>query len=179
MTEKRLAHEKLGFIPDWTSEITQKIILNVNTTSFRKIKFEYVSDTERGDPDNILPDFASLDSPTTDLLDIHIYETSFVQIWLAGNLLDWFWRPEDAITTCYPNTARYFNLEYFLNGTWIRNPNEDDRCQGVRFGAILRNGNPGPDTNDPFNMNVILDWGDNHFLPMTIDPDIQNPGVGP
>lgn len=174
MPNKKLNHVSLG-PPSFTSQTTQIIIVHANLTG-RKLSFEYKSKILTGDPDTVLPtqeDF--VDPPITELLDIKIEQDCFVQMWLHTGNIGWYWRSEDAITTVEPLQSQYKRLEYMLNGSWTANPGEDARCQGIRFGAVHRGG--GPRQDDPFNMNMILEWGPNEVLPITIDPDIQNPKV--
>ena len=172
MPNKKLSHVSIG-TSTFTSQATQIIIL---TASFagRKLVFEQKTKLERGDPDSILPTQAELVDPTiTERLDIKIDETCFVQIWLHNVNLDWFWRSADAITTVEPLKGQYTQLEYWVDGQWTSNPDEEARCQGIRFGAIRRPGSNRVD--DPFNLNLMLEWDGEEVLPITIDPDIQNP----
>jgi hypothetical protein len=172
MAGKQLGHHSLAR-SGFSSDKTQIIQLDVDRSDPRKLKFKYATVTRQGNANTILPDFNEmLALPTTDLLDIHIEERCFVQMWLSAQTIDWFWRPQDAITMAHPGVPFYTQLQYDVNGTWVENPGEQARSRGIRFGAQLRGGGPGP--KDPFNLNVILDWGE-AVLPMTIDPDIQNP----
>jgi hypothetical protein len=174
MGDKVLGHTSLG-TDAFSSTKTLLIQVDIDLSSQKKLKFGYKHMIRRGNPDDI-PDWAEFaGASTTKLLDIPIEETCFVQMWLLRDNLDWHWRSQDAITTSADRKALYKRLTYFKDGLWVPDPGKDAKCQGIRFGAVRRPGNPGP--TDPFNMNIILEWGPDEVLPITIDPDIQNPKV--
>jgi hypothetical protein len=175
MARKPLSHISLG-THEFSSDVTQKIYVTRDMTSQNKLKFKYACVTVVGDPSTIFPlaeDFAV--PPTTDLLDIKIKKTCFVQMTLLRTNLDWHWRTQDAITTAISQRTYYKQLQYLVGEDWVEDPGDGARCQTIRFGAYKRAGDEGP--RDPFNMNVILEWDSNDVLPITIDPDIQNPKV--
>lgn len=175
MATKKLGHQALG-PAGFSSQTTQLILIEPDFSTPNKLKFKYATTTVEGNPDDILPDFARFIPPrTTDLLDIYVRKNCFVQMWLLRDKLDWHWRPQDAITTSEPLKSQYLQLQYRFNDAWVETPGDAAICQGIRFGAVLRPLPEGP--KDPFNLNVILEWGPNEVLPMTIDPDIQNPKV--
>jgi hypothetical protein len=172
MANKKLAHNSLG-LGSFNSQKTQTILIDIDMSVPKKLKFKYASWSAAGDPDSMLPAENDFLSPKpTDLLDIKIEEDCYVQMWLVNQNLDWYWRSEDAITTTESVKSIYKQLEYYHNGGWVTNPGEKAKCHGIRFGAVFRGGNP---TDDPFNMNFMLEWGPDEVLPVTIDPDIQNP----
>lgn len=174
MTYKPLGHSSLG-TRNFNAEKTLSIQLEADVSSTNKIKFYYKSLLREEDPDRVprASDFASL-APTK-LLDIPIKEKCFVKILLLRGNLDWHWRPMDAITTVVSAKSLYKQLRYYKDGDWVADPGQNAICQAIRFGAWLRPGPEGP--KDAFNMNVILEWDSGEVLPITIDPDLQNPKV--
>ena len=174
MPNKRLNHVSLG-TGNFSSQVTQVITLDASLSN-RKLSFVYTSRIIRGDPDKVFAVEADFIDPNiTELLDIKIEEDCWVQMWLRNIGIGWHWRSRDAITTVEPRKSQYTQLQYLVNGAWVPEPEEEARCQAIRFGAIHRGGSVRID--DPFNINLILEWGTNEVLPITIDPDIQNPKV--
>ena len=106
---------------------------------------------------------------------IRIEKDCYILIWLSKNV-DWHWHPTRAITTARNDlTDRYFALEYLTPGGWVPPAPAGVTTRCIRFGARFRGG---PTTQeDLFNMNVMLENPDGTMLPITIDPDIQNPKV--
>lgn len=173
MALKPLEHNPLGTESFPTDVPTQMEYIYPEVVG-RSIRFKRVTHIRQGDPDTIFPSRAEFErGPITDLLNIGISETCFVQITLINSNYDWHWRQKDAITTATSRRNFYRQLKYLVGETWVNQPDEDAICQTIRFGAFLRPGPHGP--SDPFNMNVILNWGADGVLPITIDPDLQNP----
>ncbi|HEX8572485.1 MAG TPA: nucleotide synthetase [Allosphingosinicella sp.] len=173
MELKPLEHNPLG-TDSFPTNVPTQLEYIFPEIDGRAIKFKRVTTVREGDPDLIFPDRSEFErGPITDLLNIEIRMTCFVQITLINDKYDWFWRPEDAITTAVSRRNYYRQLRYLVGKTWLKQPSDDGVCHTIRFGAVYRGGQEGP--KDPFNMNVILDWGSDGLLPITIDPDLQNP----
>jgi hypothetical protein len=106
-------------------------------------------------------------------LDIKIAEDAIIDIRLHKPIF-WHWAPENAVTTGKDMKDYYFLLEYFVNGTWIPDP-QGSICERIRFRAKM----DGNNHDTPFNLNVHVVYDNNEILPISIDPDIRNPGTLP
>lgn len=94
----------------------------------------------------------------------------------------WRWATAiDAVTTKQPFPGLYFDLRYLgKNGSYTReNFPPDEACLQVAFGAKYNKDNMLGPAIQPYNLNLELIYADGTALPITIDPDIRNPGGGP
>jgi hypothetical protein len=106
-------------------------------------------------------------------LDIKVQTDVWIELELGGTT-SWHWALADAVTMGQPTTD-YFQLEYETSQGW--NPDSNgEPCKLIRFGARKIKGKP--DTPYAFNMNIELE-DDDGVVPITIDPDIRNPGKVP
>ncbi|MEO6634001.1 MAG: nucleotide synthetase [Devosia sp.] len=106
-------------------------------------------------------------------LDLKIPNHVIVRIRLDKPLF-WQWAPKNAVTTGTKATAHYFLLEYFANGIWVADP-DSVPCDQIQFRAKKQT----VQQDIAFNMNVIIVYDNNEVLPVSIDPDIRNPGTLP
>lgn len=171
---KKLQHSPLGET-EFDSEWTLDVVIDIDHSKAKKLKFKCkISDPHKEDKSFSPPERFVKSQPITDLLDIAIDRDCYIRMQLLPDNVDWRWRRQHAITTVEPVQTMYTDLRYLCDGRWEREAGPDDICQTIRFGARARP-TGSPRTEDPFNMNIILDWGGDGVLPITIDPDIQNP----
>lgn len=109
-------------------------------------------------------------------LDIRILHDVWIEIELADERA-WHWAMSNAITTGerMEDPPHLFRLQYQTRLGWRSNPNGQP-CRVIRFGARRIPGPP--NTPYAFNMNIELE-NDDGVVPITIDPDIRNPGTVP
>ena len=94
---------------------------------------------------------------------------------------EWRWSTAiDAITTKEPFPSYYFDLRYLgKNGSYTRETfPADEACLQIAFGAKYNRDNMLGAAIQPYNLNLELIYADGTALPITIDPDIRNPGGG-
>ena len=120
---------------------------------------------------------AELRPPKAQLLDVPVSQHCRIEFRLCSGVA-WRWNEEMAIGRGNEEVPHYFNLEYWDEdaGGWVKQseikPNDERVFKRIRFCAEKRNGTT---ENHPINLNVLLEYPDNKILPVTIDPDIQNP----
>jgi hypothetical protein len=169
-------HEPLGSNGAWNPPVTYQVILGMNRGTARKLLFTKPKDTEivtsqtPSRPSGIM---LTRHNPTR-LLDVIIENDCFIELWLSDKI-DWFWRPKNAITTSLPVGGNYFNLQYadLAANTWATVPDQNSKYYGVRFGVKKRT----QQVFDSINFNIVLEYPGGDVLPISVDPDIQNPGV--
>lgn len=119
----------------------------------------------------------------TEALDVKIDRDCWIDITLKSDHARW--SVKDAVTLGEEDAQHYFVLEYFVNGGWARNyvdghwvqDPDDVPCKRIRFGAMLRG--PGDKNDVPVNFNLDFEDDNGEFLPVSVDPDIKNPGTKP
>lgn len=115
--------------------------------------------------------------PKAQLLNVPVRQHCRIEFRLCSGVA-WRWNEEMAIGRGNEDILHYFNLEYWDEAAnrWVRQSeitSTDDRIfRRVRFCAEKRNGVM---EDHPINLNVLLEYPDDKILPVTIDPDIQNP----
>lgn len=112
------------------------------------------------------------EAPKTERLDLEIEKDCRIELHLADNF-KWRWNDVMAIGRGKESVPHYFNLRYWDDDKkdWVR-PTEGKKYMAIRFFAELRR--TGKDK-DAINLNVLLEYSDTEMLPISIDPDIQNP----
>jgi hypothetical protein len=162
-----LDHHILRSYPGWNPGKTLEYVLDVRKGNDGRLVFEYVTK-----PAQNLPPPHNGKSPA---LDIKIHGSKWIQIELSENSA-WHWHPEKAVTMGV-KTDDCFQLEYKTTEGFEPGPTTE-KCRVIRFGA-QKAGSGDPDDAYPFNLNVMLECADGNVLPITIDPDIRNPGTVP
>jgi hypothetical protein len=169
-----LSHEPPGPDPGgWNPSATYLVVVDFDRSNSRKIIFRKTHHVEVPTP----PDNQPLPEPTPTgsgefLHHVEIQKDCYIQFWLSKNV-DWHWHDEKAITTAKSLPTQYFKLQYLTSQGWDDKPLAGQPTRCVRLGAKYRG--PGSPKADLFNMNVMLENPDGSTLPITIDPDIQNP----
>lgn len=96
------------------------------------------------------------------------------------NQREWHWsRDFDAITTKKDKTRYYGKVLYEKDGEfvpWDGKAPKNWRCRQIMFLASL-NEDAGSETAHKFSLNIDLILPDGRELPISLDPDIQNPKV--
>lgn len=156
-------------LPDssWKADKTLEFVLDVQKGSGKRLVFEYIVK-----PAHNLPAPHHGKSPS---LDIKIEDSTWIQIELSKNCA-WHWDTERAVTMGVA-VGDYVQLEY-KTSTGFDLDSKGEACRIIRFGARKAvDGNL--DDPYPFNMNILIECADGHILPITVDPDIRNPGRVP
>ncbi|HEX9933140.1 MAG TPA: nucleotide synthetase [Allosphingosinicella sp.] len=171
---KKLQHSPLGetkFVSEWTMDV----LIDIDHSKKRKLRFrrQILKPTKTREELDLPENFVKR-QPITDLLNIPVEIDCYIRMRLLSGKVDWRWRRQDAITTVESMQTMYTDLRYLCNGRWECEAGPDDICDTIRFGARARP-KGSPPTKDAFNMNIVLDWGSDGVLPITIDPDILNP----
>ena len=163
---------------NWSSAMTTYWVLTYTIDTNGKLVFSYKEPTAV--PATEVRSFQDLLSLTLSepksLLDLKVYDHTFIEIWLDPTLNMQWSRKYDAITTKDDYRQYYFELRLREGDTLYT----VDQFPGsatplvARFGALHRAHLP-PE-NHGFSMNIELVDGQSS-LPITIDPDIRNPSV--
>lgn len=117
----------------------------------------------------------------TRMLDLSIAKDCRVVIALDP-AQSWRWSTAiDAVTTKESFPGLYFDLQYLgKNGSYTRETfPADEACLQIAFGAKYNKDNMLGPAIQPYNLNLELIYADGTALPITIDPDIRNPGGEP
>jgi len=156
-----LAQHKLGKTRpnDWTTVVEKGLTLTWKIDDEGRVIYQY----------------RTVAITPTSILDLKIDENSWVVISLDSDKR-WQWsRTLDAVTTKDPRDQHYFELGYRTEaGQWVAREDfpADEPIRQIRFGAKLNRGNA---EKHGFSFNIDLEYPDG-ILPITIDPDIRNPG---
>lgn len=157
----------------WNPTVTYEVVVDYDPSIPRKIIFLKTLQQEvPTPPDDQLPVEPVPPGPGELLHHVPIEKDCYILIWLSKNV-DWHWHPTRAITIARNDLSdQYFKLEYLTASGWQAPTSSGIVTRSVRLGARLRNG---ATQDDLFNLNVELENPDGSTLPITIDPDIQNP----
>lgn len=122
----------------------------------------------------------------TQELDLKIDRDCWVEISLKNPNVRW--SVMDAITIGKEYRDNYFNLQYFENGSWQSQYDSPAgswsqmdpaaSCQRIRFGA-KKAPSETDDKHSAINFNLFFENEKGEYLPITVDPDIKNPGTKP
>lgn len=119
--------------------------------------------------------------PKTPLLDIKLDGDCTVEFRLS-NSIKWNWPVDyDGITTTRNHKNRYFKLLYIAqDGRQFEREDfpTNEACRRIIFGAKHNKDDPS-DRQHGFNINLELVYPNGDVLPITVDPDIRNPGTYP
>lgn len=171
-----LNHEDPGNDPGgFHPAVTYVVVIDYDPSDRRKVIFRKTHDTEVATlPDHLLPSEPTPAGAGELLHHVPVKEDCYIQMWLSRNV-DWHWQATRAITTAKPLPNVYFKLQYLTSTGWKVQPLPGETTRCIRLG--VRHRGAGPVQEDLFNLNVALENPDGSTLPITIDPDIQNPGV--
>jgi hypothetical protein len=181
-THSTLTQYPLGERPaNWASHRNHFVLLSYAVDGSGALMFSYIEAFTQpaSSPPVAFSEFAILSpSVPAPILDLEVYDDCFLEIWLNPRQ-NWQWsRNYDAITTKKDYSKLYFELRY-RDGSdlYERADFPTNKTPLVaRFGAIHDQGGT-PGTKHGFSMNLELLFPTGDPLPITIDPDIQNPKV--
>lgn len=161
----------------WNPAVTYEVVIDFDPSVARKVIFLKTWQKEvPTPPDTELPVEPAPPAGAGEFLHhVGIEKDCYILIWLSKNV-DWHWHRTRAITIARNDLGdQYFKLEYLTATGWKSpaSPGVKTRC--IRLGARFRGGMVTQE--DLFNLNVELENPDKSILPITIDPDIQNPKV--
>jgi hypothetical protein len=118
---------------------------------------------------------AEIEASKTDKLDIPVYADCIIELQLKQDL-KWRWNEARGVGRGDTTVNYYFDLRVWddTKKEWVK-PSPRGRYIRAQFSAKYRGGTVL--VKDPINFNVLLEYAQDEELPITIDPDIQNPKV--
>lgn len=160
----------------WTPAVTHVVVVDYDPSVQRKVIFRKSYHVEvPTPPDSQFPIEPAPPASGELLHHIAIAQDCYILIWLSHKV-DWHWHKSRAITLAQNLPSQYFKLQYLTATGWVSQPSQGQTTRCIRFGAKYRGPRPAT-VEDLFNLNIELENPDGSILPITIDPDIQNPKV--
>lgn len=180
-----LEHRKLGVQAEWDESLPHdKYELDFEVRNGRLI-FKFTQKPE-APSDEQTAEAATSPGKKTRELDLKIDQDCWVEISLRSQHVRW--SVTDAITIGKEFQDHYFNLQYWENGAWTSqfDPVEQSwsqcdmtlSCRRIRFG-VKKWPSETDDRHSAINFNLFFENEKQEYLPITVDPDIKNPGTKP